>query len=146
MENIVRNHRVLWGRDVGAGGSGEEEHVLVLIFSFCVIPPSKRINHKRVISWNDETPAPASSHLLSASCPLQLLSYSSPAVTQENIWKKVILVSSRQIDGKNTESIWLNYWIRERKSQTNGGQSSCLLWFLFCVTVRPLRGSAAVWN
>lgn len=40
----------LWGCEVGAGVSTAEKHVLVLIFPFCVIPSSKRINHKRVTS------------------------------------------------------------------------------------------------
>lgn len=51
MENIVRESQgfyeaVKWEQEA----AGEEERVLVLIFSFCVSPPSKRINHKRVIS------------------------------------------------------------------------------------------------
>lgn len=54
MENIVRNHRFFQGCEVGAGVSTVEKHVLLLIFSFCVIPPSRRINHKRVIPRNGE--------------------------------------------------------------------------------------------
>lgn len=36
------------------GVSAAEKHVLVLIFLSCVIPSSKRINHERVTSRNDE--------------------------------------------------------------------------------------------
>lgn len=52
--------RTLWGITVFStrlwGGSRskqtDEEHVLVKIFSVCVIPPSKRLNQKRVIPFS----------------------------------------------------------------------------------------------
>lgn len=57
---------------MGAGVRTEGEQVLVLIFPVCVIPLSKRINHKHddVTSWKTltlspgEDPPPASDHLL----------------------------------------------------------------------------------
>ena len=45
MEDIVRDHRALRMEPEQVSA---KEHVLVLIFSSCVIPSSKRINHNCV--------------------------------------------------------------------------------------------------
>lgn len=97
----------LWGREVGGGGSGEEEHVLVLIFSFCVIPSSKHINHKRVISWSDRCPCPCQ-----LSSALQRLPHCSPAALQENILERCDFCQC-QTDGHVRVCERVRVWVGE---------------------------------
>lgn len=103
-----------WGSRGQQRGS---EQVLVLVFSFCVIPSSKRVHHKCGMSWNKRNPCHLSSPVCSVSSPVFIIPFPRTYTDERNVILKagdiVWTHADRHVERERVRGecvcVWLTY-------------------------------------